>query len=370
MKENNENKYLRVLYFIGIFLVVANHYGGGGVNLLYEWFPAYSFHLPLFMFCSGYLIYKSKDEKIFTFLIKNLKKFLIPLYFWNIVYGLFIILLHHKGFTMGEQFTLFNIFIKPIYNGHQFVFTLATWYIYPLLILKIINYLVQKIIKENKIGYIVYFILSLLIGAFGVHLAMKGYNNGAYLLLDKVMYFLPFFAFGMLYFRVLEKYDKLNNLIYFILVFAIALVVIYIFGGTKEYIPSWCNNFDNVYRPFIVGYIGILFWNRIAKILTPVLSDSKFVMTISRNTYDIVIHHLMGCFILNCIYYKLSNTLFRDFNTQAFKSEIFYYYLPKGLNNFLILYVIFGFAFPLIIIQIKKFIKGKIKSGKLTAQNI
>ena len=40
MKEITENKQFRVLYFIGIFLVVANHFGGGSISLLYEWFPA------------------------------------------------------------------------------------------------------------------------------------------------------------------------------------------------------------------------------------------------------------------------------------------------------------------------------------------
>lgn len=360
MKEIYENKNLRILYFIGIFLVVANHFGGGSINLLYDWFPAYSFHLPLFMFCSGYLIFKNRSEKTLPFLKKNLKKFLIPLYVWNIIYGLFIIFLHHKGFTIGDSFNLFNIFIKPIYNGHQFVFTLATWYIFPLLILKIINFFILKLLGDDKKLYVLYFFISLLIGALGIHLAMNGYNEGFYLLLVKIMFFLPFFAFGMLYFVVLERYDKFRNLVYFALLFIISLIVIYIFGGTKEYVPSWCNNFDNVYRPYIVGLIGILFWLRVAKIITPVLSKSKFIMNISRNTYDIVIHHMMGYFILNCIYYKLSNIMFHDFNIESFKSNIFYFYTPKGLNNFLILYVVFGFGFSLTIIYIKKLIKKKI----------
>ena len=49
--KKEENIQFRILYFIGIILIVANHIGGGGgLSLFYEWFPAYSFHLGLFVF--------------------------------------------------------------------------------------------------------------------------------------------------------------------------------------------------------------------------------------------------------------------------------------------------------------------------------
>ncbi len=365
MKEITENKQFRVLYFIGIFLVVANHFGGGSISLLYEWFPAYSFHLGLFMFCSGYLIFKNRNDSFFHYIKKNILKLLVPLYFWNIIYGLIIIFLHTKGFTIGETFNLFNIFIKPIYNGHQFVFTLATWFIFPLLFLKIINYCVIKLFRDNSKLFIIYFIISLIFGFLGVNLAMKGYNHGGYLLLVKIMYFSPFFALGMLYNQVFEKYDNLNSWVYFAIIFILTLTVTYVFGGTKEYVAAWCNNFDNIFRPFIVGILGILFWLRVSKILEPVLSKSKLIMTVSRNTYDIVIHHIMGYFILNYIYYRLSVNFFTDFNAEAFKNNIYYFYTPKGINNFLILYLVFGFGFSLLMIYLKKVIRRKIKKKEM-----
>lgn len=361
MKEITENKTFRILYFIGIFLVVANHLGGGSIDLLYNWFPAYSFHLPLFMFCSGYLIFKNIDDKPLIYIKKNIRKLLVPLYIWNIIYGLFVIFLHKKGFTFGESFNIFNIFVKPIYNGHQFIFTLATWFIFPLLILKIFNFFIMRTLKNNKTLYIPYFLLSILIGCLGVHLSMKGYNTGVYLLINKVLIFLPFFVLGMLYNRILERYDNLPNIYYFLILFVINLIIIYIFGGTREYVICWCNNFDNVYRIFIVGTIGILFWLRISRIITPILSKSNLVMKISRNTYDIVIHHIMGCFVLNYIYYLLSSFVFKDFDILQFRSNATYLYLPKGINNFLILYVSMGFGFPLIVIKIKELIRLKLK---------
>lgn len=44
----------KFLYTIGIISVLVGH-GADGIDFFYDWFTPYSFHMPLFMFCSGYL---------------------------------------------------------------------------------------------------------------------------------------------------------------------------------------------------------------------------------------------------------------------------------------------------------------------------
>ena len=151
----------------------------------------------------------------------------------------------------------------------------------------------------------------------------------------------------MLYKVLLEKYDTISNTIYFCILFFISFVLIFIFGGVKTYVPSWCANFDNFYRPFIVGLLGILFWLRISRILVPILKNNKIVNYISKNTFSIMTHHLMGFFILNTIWYFLSKIIksIDSFNVDRFKSTIEFMYLPKSLVQFEILYVIFGIGF-------------------------
>ena len=51
----------KILYCIGMIMIVAGHCDGGGINLLSDWFPYYGFHLGLFLFASGYF-YKTKYE--------------------------------------------------------------------------------------------------------------------------------------------------------------------------------------------------------------------------------------------------------------------------------------------------------------------
>ena len=87
-----------LIYIIGIILIVANHAGNGSISLVYEWFPAYSFHLGLFVFASGYFFIKNRDTKILDFIKKIVIKFLVPLYAWNLVYGLLIVFLEQFQF--------------------------------------------------------------------------------------------------------------------------------------------------------------------------------------------------------------------------------------------------------------------------------
>lgn len=370
MEKSKDNIQFRILYFIGILMIVTNHCDGGSISLIYEWFPAYSFHNALFVFCSGYFFLKNRDTNFLDFFKKLLFKFIIPLYAWNLIYGLIILILHHFGFTFGKSLSFESLFLMPIYDGHQFTFNIPAWFIPTLLLVQFVNYFIIKLINNNHKLYICHFVISLLFGFLGISLAMKGYNQGWWLLLCRILYFIPFFSFGILYRTLLEKYDKLPNLLYFIMLFLMSIVIIYIFGGTKTYTPSWCNNFDNIFRPFIVGILGILFWLRISKILVPALKNSRLVNYISRNTYSIMIHHLFGFFVLNTLWFTLSKifSFIDHFNVNMYKNYIYYIYLPKNLIQFRILYVIFGIGVSLIIAfttsKLKLLIKSKLKKAK------
>lgn len=370
MVREKENIQFRLLYFFGILLIVAGHCDGGSISLFYEWFPAYSFHNALFVFCSGYFFLKNRNLVFKDFFKKMLLKFIVPLYAWNFVYGLIIMILHHFDFSFGEPLSLKSLFLLPIYDGHQFVFNIPTWFIPTLLILQIISYFLVKFIGHKNKLYILYFAISLFLGFVGVSLAMHGYQHGWLQLLCRIFYFIPFFSFGIVYRLFLEKYDKLSNVFYFTILFFISLIFIYTFGGTKGYHPSWCKDFDNIYRPFIVGFIGIFFWLRISKILVPSLKNSSVVNYISKNTYHIMIHHLFGFFILNSIWFVSSKilTFINGFNIEQYKSNIYYLYLPKDLIQFRLLYVVFGIGISLlinfIINKIKILINNKFKRAK------
>ena len=68
------NYQFKILYAIGIVLVVANHCGSGGISLFYEFFPAYAFHVALFMFSSGYFYKESVEKKKVSYVITLIRE--------------------------------------------------------------------------------------------------------------------------------------------------------------------------------------------------------------------------------------------------------------------------------------------------------
>ena len=52
--DGNINFTFKILSAIGIIIIVSGHCYNGGVSLMYDWFPKYSYNLALFVFISGY----------------------------------------------------------------------------------------------------------------------------------------------------------------------------------------------------------------------------------------------------------------------------------------------------------------------------
>lgn len=372
-EKKNVNYSFKFLYAIGIILIVAGHCKNGGISLFYEWFTPYAFHLALFTFASGYFYKDDSDKDMKSYIWKKFKKLIIPMYVWNIIYAIFIQIIRLKDFSIGGGFTMYNILIAPLLNGHQFAFTMGLWYVVPLFVIEVLNVLFRKILKlkVKHINEYAVFIISLLLGMFGIYIAANGYNKDWYLFLDRILYLIPFYFLGILYNRQLEKYDKLNNIMYFSIIFIIQLVTITINGKTIKYTPSWCNNFtNNLISPYIIGATGIFFWLRISKILEPITCNSKVINYIANNTYSIMIHQFLGFFTVNTIFAVCSKFIstMNDFNWIKYKSDVWYLYIPKSLNQWYIIYLIAGISIPLLISymlnKIKKLLEILIKNIK------
>lgn len=180
----------------------------------------------------------------------------------------------------------------------------------------------------------------LLLGMGGVTLASWGINTDFWLTLARFLYLLPFYGFGVLYKERLERLDRLPGTVYFAVLFAAQLAVVTFYGHTIGYSPSWCNNFNNgPVTPYIVGMLGILFWLRVCRILAPAAGKSRLLMTIGENTFTIMLNHFLGFFLVNSVFALLHQKLgmFEDFDFAAFQSDIWFLYLPRGLNQWRLL---------------------------------
>lgn len=356
-KDNSQdvNLQFKLLSAIGIIIIVAGHCYHGGISLAYEWFPTYSFNLALLVFISGYFYKPKYEESPVKYIWKRTKRLIIPAYLWNIVYGLFILLMANFGYTIGGEVTPFNLFVMPFVDGEAFLYNLGSWFVYPLFCVCVFNVLFRRLLRLVKLDneYLI-MIVYLAVGIIGIQLSIENATTGIkglLLLLLRTMFFLPCFQFGRLYKAKLEQHDKLNSIAYFAILFAVQLIILTFFDNL-EYTPSKCSGFDNGFIvPYLTAITGIAFWLRVSKLLTPIIKNWKFIRLISDNTYSIMIHQMIGYMCVKWLFYLISvlTPLFADFNVNSLKTSIWYYYLPNGLQQYAILYLAGGIFVPILI---------------------
>ncbi len=342
------NYTFKFLYAIGIILVVAGHCQNAGFSLFYEYFPIYTFHMGLFMFVSGYFYKAQNENNVKSYIIGKIKHLLVPLYLWNIFYAFVVEILQEYGFIIGGHVKFYTLVIEPLWSGHQFEYNLAGWFVIPLFMIQVYNICIRKFFAKFKLKEWMYFCLNFSLGIIGIALSSKGDNYHWWFLLTRMLTLLPYYSLGILY-KKYEKFDHVNSLVYFSVIFIIALGFIYKYGAMPTSLHSWCQFSHGCVVPFLVGILGIAFWLRVAKILTPITARNKYIDLIADNTYVIMINHLLGFMILKTIYACIHKyTSFAvGFDMNLYKSNIWYFYIPHNLNQFLILYLLFGIAFSL-----------------------
>jgi hypothetical protein len=66
-----------------------------------------------------------------------------------------------------------------------------------------------------------------------------------------------------------------------------------------------------------------------------------------------MINQLLGFMCLKWLFFIIKNLshtiLFSDFDVESFKSNIWYYYLPNGLQQWALLYLAYGIFVPILI---------------------
>lgn len=352
--EDSINYQFKLLYTIGIILIVSNHCENGGISLFYELFPAYSFHVALFVFCSGYF-YKEKAEcNICGYVVKKIKSLILPLYIWNFIYTIISYVLFIKGFEYGENISVFKIFVEPIITGHQYLVFSPTWFVFPLFFTEVFNVIIRRLISvlNIEIKEIVYILIVLILGMSGIYMSSRGYNSGWYLVVTRVLYFLPFYMLGYIYKIKLEKIDIISDFWYFLAVIGITLAIIIYNGGVLKYEQAWSKYDEFSCLPYVVGVLGIAFWLRVSRNLTPLLGKNKWVNYIANNTYTIMANHFFGFWLVKTFFaigYRYTDFLFQDFRWDEYHRSIWYYYLPKELEQTRIIYTFVGIMFSLLI---------------------
>lgn len=163
----------------------------------------------------------------------------------------------------------------------------------------------------------------------------------------RTAHFLAWFSLGRIYRDFLEhRFKRVRPIwlvgVYLLLECAIALVT----SGSAEVIISWVKLPAGIWSILwmLDGLLGFLLLGRV---LEPVARRSRTVAYLSKNTFAIMCHHLLGFFILMSIpAFISSRTLwFNTLDMTKYLTIFNYLWFPKQRTEFCWFYVAFGIVF-------------------------
>ena len=362
--ENDKTEYnitFGILTGTAIVMVVAGHLGYG-VLTVGDLFPYYSFHVPLFMFISGYFYKEVGKGQTFGYVKKKVCRLLVPYLLWNLVYGLLAWLLRGYGFSMGEEISVRTLFLAPFMHGYQFIYNYAAWFVPVLLVIEMTNLLMRLICgwcfeklsrRRDEGGNLEWFYLagSLALGMIVVYLAIGGHVWGDYKAAGRILFLYPSYQMGQFYKKKLEKHDTMGNLVYFAIVMGVQ-TLLQIGCNGLAFSSVWCTGFANgPLVPYVTIVTGIAFWLRIAKVAAPVIGRSRVIRFLGQNTYTVMMHHVLVFMLIKMILAGVAagTGLCGDFDFAQFYSNIDYIYLVNGVEHFKMVYLAAGVGVPLAI---------------------
>lgn len=345
-----ENMTMRALYLLAAVFVVDGHTMFADMFDMQGLFRYYSFHLMLFAFGSGYLFRDADAARPLSRIAHKARRLLVPLYLWNAVYGVGAAFLRRfGGFELGAPLTAYNLLIAPLTDGEQFIWNLGSWFVFPLFLTQAIYALVRRAARLWGDREPVTFLICLIPGAAAAQLCAAGMRDALPLFLMRTLILLPGYAGGVLYRRCLERHDTLPTVPY-LTALVIARALLCTRYENLAYLLSSCTYMGcGAVGVYLGGAIAIAFWLRIARLLAPHMKKSRLALSVSRHTFDIMMHHYMGFFLLNSVFLAL-NALglgAQDFSVSQFRTRHGYLYAPGSRPEWNVLYLIAGLLFPL-----------------------
>jgi len=301
---------------IAIILVVIGHLASRGQVGIEFYIKLksiiYKFHMPLFLFLSGYIAYYTypviKSIKEYSSYVK--KKFirLFPAYI--IMSFVFYVGKYSFGQTSGLKEGIIDILFYPANSNSGFL-----WYIYVLFLFNLSMPVIDYFIK-NK--FIIFFAISFLISSY--------VEPTELLSLNFYFWYLPFFILGCYlsvnnetYLSILNRYGLLILILFFLWAFLEFLEVINIH-----------KNLVSFFAIFGIGYLSLI-----------IISRNSFLEKMGDNSFYIYLFNTMFTGAVSIL-------LIKYFGNQYF-FDMFYYFAP--------ILVLIGIFFP---IMLQKHIISKV----------
>ena len=286
MKNKIYYKWVDWMKVLGIYLIIVGHFFPLGNQIIYM------FSVPLFFFISGFLSKTNETEKVFwSKLFRSLVLPLLIIFFfiWCVIF--LERLCDDESISTKSALLYWVMVMIGQQNGvTDFGGLGACWFIYTLILLKVVNHLISKLYMK----YLVLFICVCVASFFHVH-EIKLYSAFADI---TVSY--PFFFTGYIFQKYYLVASKQLNIVSMpwkriILVIVVLFIVLFLLNKINGTPMVYRNEYGADYLLF---YCGGMIGTFIVFLLSSKLSfeyDSKIVTTLSVGTIIILGFH--GLFI-------------------------------------------------------------------------
>lgn len=266
---------LDVAKAICIILVVIGHYVPDNSP---EWYVAihdviYTFHMPLFMFASGFVyIATKKNESYGTFILKKVKRLMVP-YISTSVLVITIKLLTQGNMTVDNPVTIMS-YVKMLYSpeaGYFLWFIWALWWMF----------VVVSLMKTAKSRLILFFLAVI------VHFVPLKLPEVFCIPQFKNM--LVYFMLGVVCFENKTLHSFIKNFHSGKVVVSVLLFIVFEYITLANTGMTSIKNITSIMLP----YIGILFVLEISKLICKYKSLDKgsILILISSSSYIIYLFH-------------------------------------------------------------------------------
>lgn len=321
-----ESLFINIIKSLAILLVVSGHMGGifNLIGIPYkeaELFPAYSFHMPVFVFVSGYY-FKLRNSTTFKEFIKNkIYKLIIPYYIANIFYGILTYYLKKRDiFTNCKDLSLFNLIIEPWLSGYQFNLNGPAWFVLFLFLIQLIYFALKKItyLREDKPSKKIEFkilILFILIGFIGTLASKLDFikENSLYWGLIRVLFGLQFYQFGYFYRTFLLDKVPVSIKSFLILILS-KLIFVEVIGNYSFSMRALLFK-NEVILPLIVSIFGIYYIIHISYFILLIINKynlyniKNICVILGNNTWSVMMHHMLIVLLYNLTLRKLKYSI-------------------------------------------------------------
>lgn len=279
-----------VLKAFCIVLVVIGHFAPDNAPDLYKTIVdvIYSFHMPAFMWASGFLyIMTMRPQSYFSFIGRKLRRLMLP----YLVVSLVVIclkLLSQRNMYVEHPITT-DAFYRMFYLPEAGYFL---WFLWALMFM----FLIAPFFRTQW-SRILLFIFSSILSTLTL-------NITSVFCLDCFVAFLPYFSLGMCSADVYKGYcDYLHKSLSITLLLVLSLVSIAVFVALSVFLPD-IGGLDNL----LIAIAGIICILSFSELLTLTCSDLSWMLAIADASFLIYLFHTTFQGIAKSVIFKLSVT--------------------------------------------------------------